>query len=135
MGKEIPSVASIPRLLPASIPSASIPFPCWHAPPAHGTWPPALRIGFLNTWAFQSLLSLILSSSGPTDNSVMRISRYLEQKLPEDVASVAFADRNRAFWWRPTERNGSVLTKLATKSRRAGSRLSTLSANGSNDAR
>jgi hypothetical protein len=25
---------------------------------------------------------------------------------------VAFADRNKAFWWRPTERNGSVLTKL-----------------------
>jgi hypothetical protein len=26
--------------------------------------------------------------------------------MPEEVASVAFADRNKAFWWRPTERNG-----------------------------
>ena len=36
---------------------------------------------------------------------------------------------------RPIERNGSVLMRLATRSRRARSRLSTLSPNGSNDAR
>jgi hypothetical protein len=48
---------------------------------------------------------------------------------------VAFADRNKVLSRRPMERNGSVLMKLATRSRRAGSRLSTLSANGSNDAR
>src|ERR1700730_14610400 len=66
-------VASIPLLLPASISSARIPFLFWQAQPARGTWPPTLRIVFLNTWAFHSLHSLPLSFSRPTDNFVMRV--------------------------------------------------------------